>query len=365
VAYIRKLPSKKYQGIAIHPSGRKVTKAFPLKAQAREWAKDTEAGWKAGTVRDPRAAKLTLGDWYVLWLAARTVAESTAERQGRIHVKHVLPKWGTWPLETIGRIDVQAWVVAMTKAGHSPNEVQTAFYALSGMLREAMDQTPPLVTHNACARIKLPPLPAAPTRYFTPEEMGAALGVTPEPWRTMVELSMWTRLRWGELDGLQSTPVDWERDMLYVATVRTLAGDKATPKSPESKRNVPIPPWLTQSMWALVAERTKAAKLAAGGRVFADEAGEPLKYNTWWWFWKRACRLTGMPYASPHTLRHTAASWLAQDGVSQFEIGELLGHASGKPTKRYTHLRPGAHDNIRGTWAKIGRLDVHTAVHSD
>jgi integrase len=42
-----------------------------------------------------------------------------------------------------------------------------------------------------------------------------------------------------------------------------------------------------------------------------------------------------------HTLRHTYASWLAQDGVNLFTIKELLGHSQISMAERYSHLQPG------------------------
>jgi len=39
-----------------------------------------------------------------------------------------------------------------------------------------------------------------------------------------------------------------------------------------------------------------------------------------------------------HTLRHTFASWLIEDGVDPYVVKELLGHSDFKMTERYTHL---------------------------
>ena len=41
---------------------------------------------------------------------------------------------------------------------------------------------------------------------------------------------------------------------------------------------------------------------------------------------------------TPHTLRHTFASKLAQKGMSLYEIGMLLGHTSSATTEIYAHL---------------------------
>jgi site-specific recombinase XerD len=45
-----------------------------------------------------------------------------------------------------------------------------------------------------------------------------------------------------------------------------------------------------------------------------------------------------------HTLRHTYASWMVQNGENLYTVKELLGHSTMAMTERYSHL---AKDNLK------------------
>jgi integrase/recombinase XerD len=58
----------------------------------------------------------------------------------------------------------------------------------------------------------------------------------------------------------------------------------------------------------------------------------------------RACARAGIPYASPHRLRHTAATELLRAGAPLEEIGQLLRHRSAVTTSVYAKVD---HDQLR------------------
>lgn len=53
-----------------------------------------------------------------------------------------------------------------------------------------------------------------------------------------------------------------------------------------------------------------------------------------------AARKANLPGVTPHTLRHTCGTWLAQAGVPLFEISGWLGHSHARTTELYAHHHP-------------------------
>lgn len=63
--------------------------------------------------------------------------------------------------------------------------------------------------------------------------------------------------------------------------------------------------------------------------------------------WTAARNAAGLQHVHWHDLRHTFASWLAQQGTQLLIIKDLMGHSSIKQTERYAHLAPNqAHQEI-------------------
>jgi integrase len=57
---------------------------------------------------------------------------------------------------------------------------------------------------------------------------------------------------------------------------------------------------------------------------------------------RAACKRAGLEKVTPHTLRHTAASWMVQAGVPLFDVARYLGHTSTAMVEStYGHMAPG------------------------
>lgn len=127
-----------------------------------------------------------------------------------------------------------------------------------------------------------------------------------------------TGMRAGELLQLKWAEVDFEKKTLLV-----------TGPTSKGKRNRLIP------MHAQVVRALRALP-RHGERVVWR-----YRLNTVEKKFKAAVRECGFdPRLRLHSLRHTFASWLAQDGVSLYKIGILLGHKDVRTSQIYAHLAP-------------------------
>ena len=70
--------------------------------------------------------------------------------------------------------------------------------------------------------------------------------------------------------------------------------------------------------------------------VFCDDYGNPIK--SFYKSYIKAVRKAGLKGVNVHTLRHTFASYLAQNGQSVYVLKELLGHSEIKTTQIYAHI---------------------------
>ena len=75
---------------------------------------------------------------------------------------------------------------------------------------------------------------------------------------------------------------------------------------------------------------------SAGRYVFSNRNGDARGYSAM--SIRKAIKRAGLRDCRIHTLRHTHASRLVQNGMSVYEVKEILGHTDIKTTLRYAHL---------------------------
>jgi site-specific recombinase XerD len=162
--------------------------------------------------------------------------------------------------------------------------------------------------------------------YLTPEEYSrllAAAGTNTRDYCILMTF-LQTGVRVSELCALRLEDVDLANKTLYV---RVGKGMNARTIDLEKKGVQSIKSWLA------------VRPLVPSERLFLNRDHEPLGERGVQKLLAKYCQLAGITKRiSPHSLRHTFASFKAEAGVSPFQLQQWLGHSSLDTTQIYVHL---------------------------
>ena len=368
MAYYRRLPSGLWQATVRGRDGERHTKTDKLKSVVKQWAAQQEAAIARGEFRDPRLGDIKVGDWHARVSRARGIEDITKAKNASLWRTHCEPEWGGWQMAAVTRLEAQEWVERLKgtrRARHkgrpvldgdedvpviSPATIHDAVHIMSQLYTAAMREHPPFVLVNPFDHLELPRIEPRPVEFLEHDEAEAlylAAETIGAQWRTLIELGTEVGLRPGEIYGLHGHRVDWLRSQIQVIDVMTRKGLRQWPKSKKSHRVVPIQAHILEGMSALLAGRPR------DGLVFTAPQGGPVTDGHFRdRVWYPAVTAAGIRRFPPRIMRHTAASWLVQDGVPLYDVQALLGHEDYATTQRYAHLAPDAHSKVIESWAR-------------
>ncbi|MGI6166338.1 MAG: site-specific tyrosine recombinase XerD [Limnochordia bacterium] len=145
--------------------------------------------------------------------------------------------------------------------------------------------------------------------------------------RAMLEVLYSAGLRVSELVNLKQDDVDWEEGFVYCLG----KGSK--------ERLVPLGRVALDWLHRYFVHRKEIHTRPKTQCIFINRFGNRLSRQSVWKVTKDAARTAGLcADISPHTLRHSFATHLLENGADLRSVQEMLGHVDISTTQIYTHL---------------------------
>lgn len=171
------------------------------------------------------------------------------------------------------------------------------------------------------------------------EQLLLALHKEPIHWRVMITLALTTGLRRGELLGLEWHHIDWETGVLSVTQSVSISqagiAHGKEPKTKSSKRKVALPYSMLEELKEYylfkLDERDKIGDRWQGGKydfMFCHPDGKAFHQERPYLWFRAFLKKHNLRYIKFHTLRHTSATLLINQGVHAKIISERLGHGN-------------------------------------
>ena len=193
-----------------------------------------------------------------------------------------------------------------------------------------------IITEDPTESLGTPKVGRSLPKYLTEEEIGRLLNEGYKPGTNegqrdavMMELLYATGLRVGELVSLNVGDVNTEES--YVRCLGKGSKERIAhlyPKALQELQN-----YMKRSRLVMLGKRKEEPAL------FINHRGERLTRQWVWSVLKNYAQAAGIKSSiTPHTLRHSFATHLLQNGASLRHVQELLGHSSISTTQVYTHV---------------------------
>ena len=263
-------------------------------------------------------------------LAATSKKEKTWKEEQGQYENWIKPIIGDTPVREVSTFTLERIKRQLVKKKRSIRTQHAVLATCRQALNLALRQG--VIESNPVRQMRLPRSDNRRQRFLSRDEAEQLLDATREHSAQLHDiclLSLHTGLRAGEIFNLRWEDIDLKSETILV-------------RDPKSGRNRYA--YLTTATKSMLKERQSTAICDF---VFHQANGSPLReisrtfervmLELGWNAGQTDARLKVVF----HSLRHTFASWLVQQGTPLYSVAKLMGHQSISMTERYAHLAPG------------------------
>ena len=274
---------------------------------------------------------------YMEDMAAR-LKQSTLLTKKAVLQTHILPFFGSKPINEIKASDVRRW---QAKLMSSPNNYsQTYLKKINTELNSIINYAKRFynLNTNPCGKAgTIGKAKAEEMDYWTYDEYIAFREGVKDKSLSYIcfEVLYWTGIREGELLALSPADIDLDNKTISInRTYQRIEGKDVftSPKTRKSKRKISIPDFLCQELSDYIQSRYM---------LDADERLFPVTKSYLSHEMIRGCKNTGVKKIRIHDIRHSHASLLINQGCDALMLADRLGHEKVSTTlNTYSHLFP-------------------------
>ena len=294
---------------------------------------------------------------YMEDMAAR-LKQSTLLTKKAVLQTHILPFFGSKPINEIKASDVRRW---QAKLMSSPNNYsQTYLKKINTELNSIINYAKRFydLNTNPCGKAgTIGKAKAEEMDYWTYDEYIAFREGVKDKSLSYIcfEVLYWTGMREGELLALSPADIDLDNKTISInRTYQRIEGKDVftSPKTRKSKRKIPIPDFLCQELSDYIQSRYM---------LDADERLFPVTKSYLSHEMIRGCKNTGIKKIRIHDIRHSHASLLINQGCDALMLADRLGHEKVSTTlNTYSHLFPHKHQELVHSLESLQATDLPT-----
>jgi len=253
------------------------------------------------------------------------------ERDIRSYAQYLVTHAGLADLISAKHIHVRSWLVHLMSNNYTPKSINRKLSAIKSLYKFLKRQG--VTSQNPAAKISGPKTPKRLPKVVRAEDIVVGLqqeNLTEVNFSTLrdrliVDLLYHTGMRRSELIGLKQRDFNRSRKELKVLG----KGNK--------ERVIPVSPNLAKAIQEYLAARSTEVGLIADVMLVTDKGVEMYPKYVYNKVKKWIGTYSSVEKRSPHILRHSFATHLADNGAELNAIKELLGHANLSATQIYTH----------------------------